>query len=89
MKLKNAKFIPLITTLLSVVSCSSGAKPQVLAVGGNIELLDGIKLDYKMLSLTILLMASLKTIGILANKLGVALMVALYQKTSIIQMMVF
>ncbi|CDE16610.1 o-glycosyl hydrolase family 16 [Clostridium sp. CAG:288] len=47
MKLKNAKFIPLITTLLSVVSCSSGAKPQVLAVGGNIELLDGIKLDYK------------------------------------------
>ena len=47
MKLKNAKFIPLITTLLSVVSCSSGAKPQILAVGGNIELLDGIKLDYK------------------------------------------
>ena len=45
MKLKNAKFIPLITTLLSVVSCSSGAKPQVLAVGGNIELLDGIKLQ--------------------------------------------
>ena len=47
MKLKNFKFIPLITTLLSVVSCSSGTKPQVLAVGSNIELLDGIKLNYE------------------------------------------